>query len=82
LILVAASGGPTMIVRIGVMKALNRRVERVFNSDRKAPPVIPGWDGISSCSFMVSFDGKRRLWLSENHFARIEEPDQVSADGS
>jgi hypothetical protein len=27
--------GPTMFVRIGVTKALNRHVERVFNSDRK-----------------------------------------------
>jgi hypothetical protein len=30
-----ALGGPTMFARIGVMKALNRHVERVFNSDRK-----------------------------------------------
>jgi len=35
LILVATSGGPTMFARIGVMKALNRHVERAFNSDRK-----------------------------------------------
>ena len=35
LILVATSGGPTMFARIGIMRALNRRVERVFNSDRK-----------------------------------------------
>ena len=35
LILVAMSGGPTMFARIGVMRALNRRVERVFNADRK-----------------------------------------------
>jgi hypothetical protein len=35
LILVAASGGPTMFARIGVMRALNRRVERVFNPERK-----------------------------------------------
>jgi hypothetical protein len=27
--------GPTMMARIGVMKALNRHVERVFNLDRK-----------------------------------------------
>jgi hypothetical protein len=27
--------GPTMFARIGVMKALNRHVERVFNPDRK-----------------------------------------------
>jgi hypothetical protein len=36
LILVAIRGGPTMLARIGVMKALNRHVERVFNPDRKA----------------------------------------------
>ena len=35
LILVATSGGPTMMARIGVMKALNRHVERVFNAERK-----------------------------------------------
>jgi len=35
LILVTTSGGPTMFARIGVMRALNRRVERVFNPDRK-----------------------------------------------
>jgi hypothetical protein len=35
LILVATLGGPTMFARIGVMKALNRHIERVFNPDRK-----------------------------------------------
>jgi hypothetical protein len=36
LMLVAKSGsGPTMLARIGVMQALNRHVERVFNPDRK-----------------------------------------------
>ncbi|MDT7815288.1 MAG: hypothetical protein QOJ42_5204 [Acidobacteriaceae bacterium] len=35
LILVATLGGPVMFARIGVMQALNRRVERVFNPDRK-----------------------------------------------
>jgi hypothetical protein len=35
LILVATSGGPTMFARIGVMSALNRHLERVFNPDRK-----------------------------------------------
>ena len=33
--LVAEHNGPTMFARIGVMKALNRHVERVFNPDRK-----------------------------------------------
>jgi hypothetical protein len=35
LILVATSGGPTMFARIGIMRALNRHVERVFSPDRK-----------------------------------------------
>jgi hypothetical protein len=37
LILVAESnGGPTMMARIGIMRALNRHVERVFDPSRKA----------------------------------------------
>ena len=35
LMLVAEHDGPTMFARIAVMRALNRHVERVFNSDRK-----------------------------------------------
>jgi hypothetical protein len=35
LILVATHGGPTMFARIGVMLALNRHVERVFDTSRK-----------------------------------------------
>jgi hypothetical protein len=35
LILVATLGGPTMFARIGVMRALNRDVERVFDTSRK-----------------------------------------------
>ena len=34
LILVVKLGGPTMFARIGVMRALDRHVERVFNPDR------------------------------------------------
>jgi hypothetical protein len=37
LILVATQGGPTMFARIGIMRALNRHVERVFNPSRKHP---------------------------------------------
>jgi hypothetical protein len=33
--LVVDRGGPTMFARIGVMRALNRHVERVFDSSRK-----------------------------------------------
>ncbi len=35
LILVATLGGPTMFARIGVMRALNRHIERVFDPSRK-----------------------------------------------
>jgi hypothetical protein len=35
LLLVAEQNGPTMFARIGVMQALHRNVERVFNPDRK-----------------------------------------------
>jgi hypothetical protein len=35
LILVAEHNGPTMMARIGIMRALNRHVERVFNPERK-----------------------------------------------
>jgi hypothetical protein len=35
LMLVAELDGPTMFARIGVMRALNRHVERVFIPDRK-----------------------------------------------
>jgi len=35
LMLVATLGGPTMFARIGVMRALNRHVEHVFDPSRK-----------------------------------------------
>jgi hypothetical protein len=35
LMLVATLGGPSLFARIGVMRALNRHVERVFDSSRK-----------------------------------------------
>jgi len=35
LMLVVKLGGPTMFARIGVMRALNRHVERVFDPSRK-----------------------------------------------
>jgi hypothetical protein len=37
LLLVAELGGPTMFARIGVMRALNRHVGRVFSPDRNDP---------------------------------------------
>jgi hypothetical protein len=35
LILVAENGGPTMLARIGVMRALNRDIERPIEPTRK-----------------------------------------------
>jgi hypothetical protein len=35
LLLVAEHDGPTMFARIGVMRALNRHAERVFDGSRK-----------------------------------------------
>jgi hypothetical protein len=35
LLLVAEHDGPAMFARIGIMRALNRHVERVFNPSRK-----------------------------------------------
>ena len=35
LTIVATRGGPTMHARIGVLRALHRDVERMFNPDRK-----------------------------------------------
>jgi hypothetical protein len=35
LLLVVELGGPAMFARIGIMRALNRHVERVFNPERK-----------------------------------------------
>jgi hypothetical protein len=35
LLLVVELNGPTMMARIGVMRALNRNVERAFNPSRK-----------------------------------------------
>jgi hypothetical protein len=37
LLLVAEQNGPTMFARIGMTRALNPNVERVFNPDRKDP---------------------------------------------
>ena len=37
LLLVVEFGGPTMFTRIGIMRALNRHVERVFDPTRKDP---------------------------------------------
>jgi hypothetical protein len=40
-LMLVARSGPTMMARIGVMKALNRHVERVFNPERKKCHEIP-----------------------------------------
>ena len=45
LILVVTLGGPTMFARIGIVKALNRHVERVFNPNRKEHH----WGSVTYC---------------------------------
>jgi hypothetical protein len=37
LIMAAEGRGPLMHARVGMLRALNRNVERVFNPDRKNP---------------------------------------------
>jgi hypothetical protein len=44
LLLVAEPDGPAMFARIGVMKALNRHVERVFDPSRK----VRNWNLMTS----------------------------------
>jgi hypothetical protein len=36
-LMLVARGGPTMLARIGIKRALHRHDVRVFNSDRKEP---------------------------------------------
>jgi hypothetical protein len=48
LILVVTLGGPTMFARIGVMRALNRHVEHVFDPSPKRD--ARSWPGISDGS--------------------------------
>jgi hypothetical protein len=46
LMLVAKPGGPTMFARIGILKALNRNVERMFDPTRQdthRSPSPNGW---------------------------------------
>jgi hypothetical protein len=55
LILVAEKNGPTMMARIGMMKALNRHVVREFNPDRKDTHWENGsWRGIDECRFSAA----------------------------
>jgi hypothetical protein len=73
LILVATSGGPMMFARIGIMRALNRRVERVFNPDRKEIIGAAGsWRGIDS--------GTRRSPMT--NFAAARPPPRIKGFGS
>jgi hypothetical protein len=37
-LLVAEQDGPPMLARIGIMRAINRHVERVFDTSRKEKP--------------------------------------------
>jgi hypothetical protein len=70
LILVATRGGPTMLARIGVMRALNRHVERVFNPGARigkalrvddiasTTPPIPKVNPLSFARFRLTQPGR------------------------
>jgi hypothetical protein len=66
LILVATSGGPTMLARIGIMRALNRHVERVFNPSRKDPRIggVASWRATANGSFRGSCDSRAGLRIT------------------
>jgi hypothetical protein len=54
-LLVAEQDGPTMFARIGVMRALNRHVERAFDPSRKDSIGDAGsWRGMDDESSEVS----------------------------
>jgi len=54
LLLVAEHDGPTMFARIGVMQAVNRHVERVFNPSRKDKHWdAASWRGIDDGSLFL-----------------------------
>jgi hypothetical protein len=69
LILVATRGGPTMMARIGVVKALNRNVERVFMSRKdhhwgKRKPARDRWNRVGAIA--------PNLPESQSHFAFVD----------
>ena len=69
LILVAEKNGPTMMARIGMMKALNRHVVREFNPDRKDSNQDPkrSWHWIEVLILSLAHVGLRRGQRGEGH---------------
>src|SRR5258708_22556159 len=67
--LVATSGGPTMFARIGVMRALNRKVERMFDRSRKdtrwrnAVSATQGRHAGARCSSLIKSNRESRARL-------------------
>jgi hypothetical protein len=39
--------------------------------------VVPGWDDLASCSFLISLDGAKHLTLFENHRAQLSEVERL-----
>jgi hypothetical protein len=54
LMLVVKLGGPAMLARIGIMRALNRHVERVFDRGRTSIGDAGSWRGINDGSLKLS----------------------------
>ena len=73
-LMLCSRGGHAMLARIGVMKALNRNVERVFNSDAKlsAPPLhlrfgevpIPTVDGLELAAINGNARRREKAYLT------------------
>jgi hypothetical protein len=67
LLLVAEHDGPTMFARIGVMRAMNRHVERVFKPDRETSIGDAGsWRGIDAAASILT----ARAQTEADHFMK------------
>jgi hypothetical protein len=76
--------GPTMLARIGVMRALNRHVERVFDPSRKDKHWgVASWRGIDDESRQLSrlpitLEGEARLQaMPQSMAASADQSDRI-----
>ena len=65
LLLVAEHDGPTMFARIGVMRALNRHAERVFDPSRRGQALGTPQAGAASMTEASEYSGFRLLWRAK-----------------
>jgi Cyclic nucleotide-binding domain len=84
LVLVAENGGPMMFARIGVMRALNRHIERVFNTDRRITIGESGSLLVTAAVFYIQKGRVKLTVLSEQGkeaVVGILEPGQFFGEG-